>query len=174
MNRLLVTAALWAAILASQPAWARLHGEIVEFGETTSEPSAPSRPDAGTLSPIVPLKDIRFISHADRLVAARCLRFGVWFRITSDSGERLPQMITAVIRHPRITRPDQVSATEESYLTGVNGGMAYIGYTFGEAWEMQPGDWTLAFTYDGELLASKTFAITVPTPPSSVCEVPTS
>lgn len=177
MKTAFISSALSAALLANEPAWARMHGEIVEFGGRTPEPmssSPPSSPDTKVLTPVVHVKNIRFVNHADRLVAERCLGFGVRLRLTSDDGERLPERITAIFHHPRVTRPDQVSATDESYLTKVDGDMAYIGFTFDQAWEMQPGDWTFAFAWDGELLASKTFAIAPPTSAGSRCDVPTS
>ena len=177
MKIVLIAAALLITLLTSGPAWARLHGEIVEFGETTSEPessSPPSPPDTETISPVIHVKNLRFVSHADRLVAERCLGFGVRLRLTSDSGEKLPQRIIVLVHHPRITRPDHASATDESYSTRVDVDLVYNGFSFDEAWEMQPGDWTFRFTYDGELLASKTFSIAAPTSAGSPCNVPTS
>ena len=164
-----------ATLLASEPAWARLRGEIVEFGETTSEPASPSAPpDTETFTPVIHVKNLRFVSHADRLEAERCLGFGVRLRLTADRGDQPPERVTAIVHHPRITRPDQASATDESFSTEMDGDTAYIGFSFDEAWEMQPGEWTFAFAYGGELLASKTFVIAPPTSDGSPCDVPTS
>lgn len=160
-------AAGWAA---ARPAWAGVHGEVVEYGEITAErdhPAADTSRD-NTLTPKLSLEGIRHVNRTSDLQAQLCLRFGVSARLTSDDG-KLPQEVTFVSRHPLLTRPDGVSSTEESFPVPVSGGMVFAGWTFAYPWEMQPGDWTMLFVSEGEVLASRTFRISVPARPGSLC-----
>ena len=70
-----------------------------------------------------------------------------------------------VATHPRLTRPDQISSSEDRLPTPVLDDTAYAGWTFDQPSEQQPGEWTFAFIHAGRVLASKTFTITPPMPP---------
>jgi hypothetical protein len=74
-----------------------------------------------------------------------------------------------VVTHPKITRPDQVSSTQDSFSAPLDLDTVYAGWSFDQSWEMQPGDWVIAFTYQGETLVSASFTITVPDPSASIC-----
>ena len=152
-------------------AQAGLHGEVVEYGETTAERERPTPQtrDDQSLMPRTVVEDVRYVSHTSSLDAQLCLRFGVSVRLTPDAGKPLPRQLIVVITHPRITRPDQVSSIQDSFPTPVIGDTVYAGFTFDHSWEMQPGNWMVAFTLEGEVVASKAFTISVPTPVGSVC-----
>lgn len=168
-------AALYSMILAhpadAQSAGARLTGQVVEFGETMADSQTPAiltQEDDG-VSPRTEIIGIRFVNHDDALTAQLCLRFGVMIRLLPGRGERLPQTLVVRISHPRLTRPDQVAGTDERFPTPVIGDRAYAGWTFDQAWEIEPGDWSVTFLSAGQVLASKTFKVTAAVPPGSIC-----
>jgi hypothetical protein len=160
-----------AMMLQIAPARAALHGEVIEFGETTAERANPAPPtqDDHTLIPTSRLAGIRFVAHTGALPARLCLRFGVRVRLTPDGDEPLPRQVTVVVTHPRITRPDQVSSTEDSFPAPLLGDTVYAGWTFDQPWEAQPGPWTFAFRFEGQVVASQAFTITAPGPDRSLC-----
>jgi hypothetical protein len=153
------------------PARAELHGEIVDFGETTAERERPAQQtqDDHSLVPRTTIEDIRYVNHTNSLPAQLCLRFGVTVHLNSDSGERLPGQLIVVVSHPKITRPDQASSTRDSFPTPVLRDVAYAGWTFDHSWEQQPGEWVVTFMNERKVLASKTFTITLPLPDGSRC-----
>lgn len=73
------------------------------------------------------------------------------------------------LTHPRLTRPDLVSSTVDSYATPVSSNLVYSGWSFDQPWELQPGDWTLTFRHEGRVVAAKTFTVSVPSPVTSLC-----
>ncbi len=119
--------------------------------------------------PRTTIDGIRYIDHASSLPAQPCLRFGVTVRLRPGAGEQLPRQLIVVVTHPRITRPDQASSTQDSFPTPVLRDVAYAGWTFDHPWEQQPGEWTVTFMNGGEVVASKTFTIAAPTPAGSRC-----
>ena len=167
---------LFAVMLCSStlhvaPARAALHGEVTEYGETTAEQERPAQQtqDDHSLVPRTTIDGIRYVDHANSLPAQPCLRFGVTVRLSSDAGEQLPHQLIVVVTHPRITRPDQAFSTQDSFPTPVLHNLAYAGWTFDYPWEQQPGEWMVTFMNEREVVASKTFTITVPTSASSRC-----
>ena len=176
VGRRLSAALLCCVSLHVAPAGAGIHGEITDFGETTAEHQRPARqtPDDHTLVPRTLIEDIRYVAHTSSLPAQLCLRFGVSVRLHTDAGEQMPPQLIVVLTHPRITRPDQVFSTRDVFPTPVIGDTAYAGMTFDHAWEQQPGDWALTFMNGQEVVASKTFTITAPTPAGRRCPDPVS
>ena len=160
-----------AALCAAAAAHAALHGEVVEFGETTVDREHPmTEPDRSvSLVPGAIVEGIHFVGHSSDLEAQLCLNFGVIVHLMPDPGGTLPRELTVVNTHPRLTRPDGVSNTQDTYTNPVNGNTTYAGWKFEYPWEMQPGDWTISFLADGEVVASKTFKVTVPQRPGSLC-----
>ncbi len=153
------------------PAQARLRGDVAEYGETTADLERPARPtrDDHTLVPRTTIDSVRYVDHTSRLPAQLCLRFGVSARLIPDAGTPAPDQLIVVVTHPRITRPDQASSTEDSFPTPVANNEVYAGWTFDHPWEQQPGPWVIAFTHEGRVVASKTFTISAPTPGGSRC-----
>ncbi len=167
---------LFAAMLCSSAlhvasARAGLHGEVTDYGETTAEQERPARQtqDDHSLVPRTTIEGIRYVDHASSLPAQLCLRFGVTVRLSSDAGKQLPRQLIVVVTHPRITRPDQAFSIQDSFPTPVLGDMAYAGWTFDHPWEQQPGEWIVTFMNEREVVTSKTFTITMPTPAGSRC-----
>jgi hypothetical protein len=167
----LFAATLCCSVLHIKPTWARLHGEIVDYGETTAEQERPARQtqDDHSLVPRTTIEGIRYVEHTSSLPAQLCLRFGVTIQLSSDAGEQLPRQLIVVLTHPRITRPDQAFSSQDSFPTPVLRDMAYAGWTFDHRWEQQPGEWMVTFMNEREVVASKTFTVTVPTPAGSRC-----
>lgn len=154
------------------PARAGLRAEVVEAGEVTAETvrTATNTERDRSLTRRRLLDGIRFITRSSVLEAMLCLRFGATIRLTADAGEELPDELTTLLRHPTLTRPDGVSATEESFQTPVDGAIAYAGFTFDHPWEMRAGDWTLVFMAGTQVLATQPFHVSVPSPAASLCQ----
>lgn len=93
-------------------------------------------------------------------------------RLSSDTGEQQPRQLIVVVTHPRITRPNQAFSTQDSFPTPVLRDLAYAGWTFDHPWEQQPGERRVTFMNEGEVVASKTFTITVPPPEFEVLTKP--
>ncbi len=167
----LVALVLYCGPLQVTPALAGLHGEVTDYGETTAERERPARqtPDDHSLVPRTTIERIRYLDRSSSLPAHSCLRFGVTVRLSSDDGGQLPSKLIVVITHPRITRPDQASSIQDSFPTPVLRDTAYAGWTFDHTWEQQPGQWVVTFMDGSEVIASKTFTITVPSPGGSRC-----
>ena len=167
----ILAAMLCSAALHAAPARAGLRGDVTDYGETTAEQGRPARPthDEHTITPRTTITGIQFVDRTSSLPAELCLRFGVLVRLISDPGEQLPSQLLVVVTHPRITRPDEAFSTEDSFPTPVIGDSLYAGWTFDNPWEQQLGEWIVAFTYKGQVIASKAFTVTGPTSTGSRC-----
>lgn len=172
MARVTWTALGCAALLAAGPAWAS-GAEVAEFGEFSAEREYPAPPQPGDdmLSPKGMVEGLHLVRRTDTLEAQLCLHFGVVIR-RLPGGPALPPRLTVLSTHPRLTRPDGASGTRDSFTTATDGDTAYTGWTFEYPWELQPGDWTIAFLDGAEVVASKTFHVTVPRRPGSLCPAP--
>ncbi len=149
-----------------------MRGEVLDFGEVTAELERPARqtPDDHSLVPRSTIEGIRYVSHTSSLPAQLCLRFGVSVRLIPDFGEQLPHQLIVVVTHPRITRPDDVFSTQDSFPTPVVYDTVYAGWTFDHPWEQQPGKWVITFMNEGQIVASEAFTITAPIPSGLTCQ----
>ena len=158
-------------------AQARVTAEIVEFGEMAVEsgPARAPQPDESTLSEIAPLLTYKYVNHSDHIEAALCRSFGVSVRLMADPGEGLPRRLQARLHHPKLTRPDGASSTEDSLMTAASYGSSLDAFTFDVPWEMEAGEWEFGFYLDGQKLASKAFTVTrAPGGVPSICDKPVS
>ena len=171
VRRTLFAVMLCSSALHVAPARAGIHGEVTDYGETTAEQEHPAQrtQDDHSLVPRTTIEGIRYVDHTSSLPAELCLRFGVTVRLSADDGEQLPRQLIVVVTHPRITRPDQAFSTQDSFPTPVLRDVAYAGWTFDHSWEQQPGEWVVTFMNESEIVASKTFMITVPPLAPSRC-----
>jgi hypothetical protein len=171
VSQIVSTAMLCSISLYVAPARAELHGEIIDYGETTAEQERPAQrtQDDHSLVPRTTIEGIRYVDHTSSLPAQLCLRFGVTIRLSSDAGDHVPSQLIVVVTHPRITRPDQAFSTQDSFPTPVLSAVAYAGWTFDHPWEQQPGKWMVTFLNGRNVVASQTFTITAPTPPKPRC-----
>ena len=119
----------------------------------------------------------RLARHTDKIEAAPCRRFGVWFQVQPPGRTGLLP-ITQRLTHPVMIRPDGQSGTVEAD-EGVAGGEPFLsGFSFTYEWEMVPGTWTFAVLSGGRVLAEKSFEVVAPpggtVPPGTGCEAPVS
>lgn len=161
-----------AAVTARIVEWGELHAEIIGLIGPEHEERA--------LSPGLATRLPEFIRRTDRIEARLCGQFGVAIALRADPPNLLPRSVQVRVRHPRLTRPDGASGTEDTLLTfigprippdappGTVEGWTAMSFTFNYAWEMQPGAWTFEFRDGDTVVASKTFTVTVPSlgPPS--------
>ncbi len=172
----------WIVALAMLPtllpgtANAAVTARIVEWGELYAEAIGLIGPEheEQALTPGVATRAPEFTRRTDRVEARLCGQFGVAITLQADSGTPMPRSVQVRVRHPRLTRPDGVSGTEDSLLTfigprvlpdappGTVEGWTAMSFTFNYAWEMQPGAWTFEFRDGDAVVASKTFTVTVP------------
>ncbi len=153
---------------------------IVEYGEFTAQRDlTPStKPDGTTgVSGFGYAEGIRFVRHANRIEAMLCRRFGIYF-MAAPPARGAPIIVTVRLTHPRLTRPDGVSGTVETWpgLAALWPSPTMFGFT--EPWEVAPGTWTFALLKDGKVLAEQAFEVVPPTgsaaAPVEGCEAPTS
>ncbi len=170
-----LASALAFAILPCS-AQAALSAVIVDWGEVRAEVAGLLDPDRNdhSLTPMLSIRQPEFIRRTDGIEAHLCRQFGVRYLLKANAGTPLPHTLRVHVRYPRLTRPDGVSSEEDSFLTsvtprtppsappGVEIGSTAAFFMFNYAWEMQPGAWTFEFRDGDALVASKTFATTVP------------
>lgn len=168
----------WAAALAVLPgsAHSAVTARIVEWGELQAEVIGLIGPEheEQALTPGVATRTPEFTRRTDRVQARLCGQFGVAIALQADPPDSMPRSVQVRVRHPRLTRPDGVSGTEDTFLTfiaprvlpdappGTLEGWTATSFMFNYAWEMQPGAWTFEFRDGGAVVASKTFIVTVP------------
>ena len=168
-------AAALAALAACLPSAARAAAtaRVVEWGELHAEPVGPLGPEfqEQALSPGTATRDPQFTRRTDTVEARLCQQFGVAVQVQAGPGDALPRAFQVRIRHPRLTRPDGASGTEDSVLTfieprpqpdGAQWGWTAFSFTFDNEWEMRPGAWTFEFRDGDAVVASKTFTVTLP------------
>ena len=174
--------ALLAAALPAGPAMAQdTPGvRIVEYGEFTAlrDLTPLAKPEGATgVSSFGYAEGIRFVRHTARIEAALCRRFGIYF-MAAPPGQDAPLNITVRLTHPRLTRPDGVTGTVETWpgVAALWPSPTMFGFT--EPWEVAPGTWTFALLDHGKVVAEQAFEVVSPTgstaDPVAGCEAPTS
>ena len=137
---------------------------VVEFGEYTVRREVPLnglRIGSSGVTERVSSEGARLLRHTDRIEAAPCRRFGVWFQLQPPGdGGLLP--ITQRLTHPRMIRPDGISGTVEADDGLLDGDPVLSGFSFTYDWEMVPGTWTFALLSGGKVLAEKSFEVVAP------------
>jgi len=172
----------WTVALAMLPALlpgsahAAATARIVEWGELYAEVIGLIGPEheEQALTPGVATRAPEFTRRTDRVEARLCGQFGVAIALQADPLDSMPRSVQVRVRHPRLTRPDGVSGTEDTFLTfiaprvlpdtapGTVEGWTAASFMFNYAWEVQPGAWTFEFRDGDAVVASKTFTVTVP------------
>jgi hypothetical protein len=162
-------------VAPGHPAEAALAGQVVESGQVEGVALPPEPGEAGTgLGPARPFVDRHFLNHSDQIEARLCRHFGIAVRFTASAGDVLPGRIMARVRHPLLTRPDGMTSRVDDFPTTIVDGNTYVGFGFDYPWEMQPGEWSVAVMLGDQVLAEKTFTITLPPAgaPLSDCPAP--
>ena len=133
----------------------------MEFGEYTVQrelPMTDQRAGSSGVTERVGSIGARLARRTDRIEAAPCHRFGVWFRVQPPGRAGLVP-ITQRLTHPLMTRPDGQSGTVETDDALVDGTPFLSGFSFTYEWEMVPGTWTFAVLSGGDVLAEKSFEV---------------
>lgn len=156
--------ALYLACL--QPAGAEVSAEIVERGITIGRQIVPAQPDPGdrNLSPAKGIRAVRYLERTETIEARLCRSFGVTIRLKATPPGDLPQVLDVRIRHPKFTREDGATNSEDRFRTWPTGDIAHAGFSFDHIWEMEPGDWEIALLLHGVELARQPFIVTAPPP----------
>jgi hypothetical protein len=99
------------------------------------------------------------------VVAARTgERFGIEFEVSGIAEHSVT--ISATLQHPPIQKPDGVLVTNEEATMGpfeVRDGKikTSYGFSFDHPYEIVPGEWTLAISYQGRVVVRKSFEVMV-------------
>lgn len=167
-SALCIGAGLWLALASvPHPAQAKLRAVIVEWGEVeVGDPAGPLGPEyqEHSLGQGHEVGYSRFINHDDHVPAQLCRSFGFVAWLAGSSVDEIPARILMRSTHPMLTRPDGVSSNQDTLMLRVSDGVVRTAYGFDDPWEAVPGNWTFELISDGEVLASKTFVATQPTP----------
>ena len=128
--------------------------------------------------PVRTVDDVRLLKSTDHILARLCRRFGVTFVADNLAPGELSG-ITVRSDHPGVLHPDGVLSTGITYPSAVEGGRpSYVGFTFDQEWELVPGPWTFTISYEGKVLISQKFDVSIPAdgglPMPGACRVPTS
>ena len=154
-----------AVLFGPVAAMAKIQAVIVQWGEMeVGEVSGPLGPeyDEHSLGPGHEVTSEHFLNQDDHIPAQLCRSFGMRAWIAGGPGEALPDRILMRVVHPRITRPDGLSSTEDTLMLPVTPDGTGTSFGFDDPWEVQPGDWTFDLELDGVVLASKTLVLTEP------------
>lgn len=166
--------AIMALAAIAGPAAAAPKGEIIDFGVTVGRRlEATPTPGQAGLEPAREMKNIRYLERTDRVEARLCRNFGLSLALTDAIPRVLPGRVSVRVEHPRFSRPDGKTSTEDRFPSAVVNGVTHIGFTFDHEWEMEPGRWTFVISASGQEIARKEFTVSIPPPgaPNSDCGV---
>jgi Domain of unknown function (DUF3859) len=102
------------------------------------------------------------VSSTTEIHAKQGVRFGVDFQLNGISESSA--FVVATLSHPPFVKPDGSSETQSVARMGpfpVNDGRieSVYGFTFDHAYEMVPGNWRIQVSYQGHVLAEKSFHV---------------
>ncbi len=158
-----------SAAMPSTAANAKVRAVVVQWGEVEvveSDKVLGSEYQEHSLSHGREVTFGKYISNSDHVLAQLCRSFGFEAWLAGGAGDTLPNRILMRVSHPMQTRPDGATSTQDTLMLPVRGRVVGSSYTFDDAWEIQPGDWTFDLVLEGEVVASKTFVLTAPEPGS--------
>jgi hypothetical protein len=153
----------------ARPAQAELRVEILRAGAWASDPSG-DRPDPAlrddTLSGVQLLSPPRYTGEGPAVEARYCTGFGLTFRLEGIPAGETPVMLVRNL-HPRLTRPDGASATEDVFEMHAGPGALWTGFMFAEDWSLVPGEWVFTLSVQGRELARQAFSVRRASDPGS-------
>ncbi|HUZ33696.1 MAG TPA: DUF3859 domain-containing protein [Xanthobacteraceae bacterium] len=133
-------------------------------GQSTSKPA-----EAGQQSPtrtVGTVSDWQFVSDSTAVDGKVGTQFGIEFRIEGTPAEAAVTLRLEVTFPPDgIRNPNTGERMHSAAITFPNmtiGALCLIGYGFGNAWEIVPGDWKLQVMYHDRVLAERTFTVGKP------------
>jgi hypothetical protein len=127
----------------------------VETGEQTPDPEVPT----GSIA--LPLKFTN-IEKTDMVPARVGVEFGFEYMIVgSPGGAEVPLEFGITYPEAGLPDPESPSPLHESNFQRNKpvGEVVYFGYGFENDWELVPGVWTFAITYQGRVLAEQEFTV---------------
>ena len=161
------------ALLSPFTVRARVQAVIVQWGELEAEDGGPLGPEYEQhgLGPGRNVHNSHYINHNTTITAQLCRRFGIDAWLAKGPDDVWPSRVLVRIRHPTLTRPDGVSATEDTMLLPTRGGQLGNVFTFDEPWERAPGLWRFEVEVNGEVVAAQDFTVVMPQAgePPSIC-----
>jgi hypothetical protein len=128
----------------------------VTIGEQTADASVPT----GVASTPDTFKNIEATTEIPGRLG---LEFGFQYEIVgAPAGAEVPVEITYTFPAPGIVDPADPKPVLESRITRSKkiGETIYLGYGFENEWEIVPGTWTFAVSYQGKELGEQSFTVT--------------
>jgi hypothetical protein len=128
----------------------------ITIGEQTPDASTPT----GVASAVDSYKNIEATTEIPGRLG---LEFGFQYVIVgAPAGAEVPVEITYTFPAPGIVDPADPKPVLESRITRSKkiGETIYLGYGFENEWEIVPGTWTFAVSYQGKELGEQSFTVT--------------
>ena len=124
-------------------------------------------PDANVLSPVIGLRDPKFVKRTDKIEARLCGQFGIQYEVTGSF--LFATRLTIRVTHPEMVRPDGRRGSIESWTTPRTLGPGFAGFTFTDAYELVAGTWTYAILSGDTVLAEQKFNVELGPVPLAGC-----
>lgn len=154
--------AFLAATLAGGAARAQpVQLEVAGAGEVVAQDFGEAQLLPGNLASVSGVATPRLIRPGTRINGVYCRQFGFSFRIANARADTV-QPVTIQVTHPLWTLPDGRTGTQEQWPTTLQGGnWSYVGYSFTEAWSLEPGPWVFTIRQGARVLAEQRFQVDV-------------
>ena len=133
-------------------------------GQSTSKPA-----EAGQQSPtrtVGTVSDWHFVSDSTDVDGKVGTQVGIEFRIDGAPADAAVTVHLALTFPPKgIRNPNTGERMQSATIAFPNmkiGALCLVGYGFGNAWEIVPGEWKMQIMYHDRALAERTFTISKP------------
>lgn len=138
--------------------------DVVDYGVYTASVTRAERRPTGILR-----STVTNIEHVEtsRIVPARLgVRFGFRYNVVGDPSGAEVSLKRVTIFPPGGLRPPgsarELTRSETTITVKLGEQVRYIGYSFDDPWELQPGQWTMELWYGDHKLASQDFTVVKP------------
>jgi Domain of unknown function (DUF3859) len=112
------------------------------------------------------MSDWHFVSDSTDVDGKVATQFGIEFRIDGTPADAAVTVHLALTFPPEgIRNPNTGERMHSATIAFPNmkiGGLCLVGYGFGNAWEIVPGEWKMQIVYHDRALAERTFTISKP------------
>lgn len=148
---------------------ATVTGVTVTHAGTFTGPSSSKTAEAGQHSPtrtVGTVSNWQFVTDSTDVEGKVGTQFGIEFRIDGTPAEA-PVTARLEITFPPdgIRNPNTGERMHSATVAFPNmkiGALCLVGYGFGNAWEIVPGEWKLQVMYHDRMLAERTFTVAKP------------
>lgn len=134
--------------------------DIVKYGIATGDVYQQRRADRSTLGTVNVARDFRIVEQTDQVPLRRGISFGITYEVNGKpNGLFVPIQVRVITPGLRNAATGRTSHVEEWQSWRELGGIGSDAFTFGEDWELVPGQWTFELYYKDKKLTEKAFTI---------------